>query len=256
MTFWSGDKLLKKLPSYIVPFDKKHIDCASYRLSVGDQAYVTNKRNTDPCDIGIKNLEKKGRSCIKIPPGQFAFLLTEEEVNVPTDAIALISMRAKYKFQGLINVSGFHVDPGWYGKLIFSVYNAGPTEVILQRGEPAFLIVYADLDNNSSGEMTYTGSSKGQKDISPELVARLQSEVFSTYKLSDKLDYHNDRINQLEVMKTQQKWLIGIASLVAGFLALILATAPIMITFFPKYSAAFITTLLDDAGYKVERKSN
>ena len=48
-----------------------------------------------------------------IPPGQFAFLLTEEVVSVPPDALAFISIRAKTKFRGLVNVSGFHVDPGY-----------------------------------------------------------------------------------------------------------------------------------------------
>ena len=59
-------------------------------------------------------------------PGQFAFLLTDEIVEVPDSAMALISIKAKIKWRGLINVSGFHVDPGFKGRLIFSVYNAGP----------------------------------------------------------------------------------------------------------------------------------
>jgi dCTP deaminase len=47
---------------------------------------------------------------------------------------------------GLINVSGFHVDPGFYGKLIYAVYNAGPSEIHLSRGTEMFLIWFADLD--------------------------------------------------------------------------------------------------------------
>jgi hypothetical protein len=70
----------------------------------------------------------------QIPPEQFAFILTEEKVTVPAEAMAFISMKATYKMQGLINVSGFHVDPGWDGPLIFAVFNAGPSPVHLQRG--------------------------------------------------------------------------------------------------------------------------
>lgn len=72
------------------------------------------------------------------PPGQFAFILAEETVRVPPSAMAFISMRATFKMKGLVNVSGFHVDPGWNGPLIFAVHNAGPGPVHLQRGLPLF----------------------------------------------------------------------------------------------------------------------
>ena len=81
-----------------------------------------------------------------IPPGQFAFLLTEEVVSVPADALAFISIRAKTKFRGLVDVSGFHVDPGYCGQLTFAVFNAGPVPIHLKRGQPIFLIWYASLD--------------------------------------------------------------------------------------------------------------
>ncbi|WEV50113.1 hypothetical protein OZX61_12000 (plasmid) [Acinetobacter sp. ESL0695] len=68
-------------------------------------------------------------------------------MKVPNNALAFISFKAKYKYKGLINVSGFHVDPGWYGKLTFSIYNAGPSDIALEKGDPFALIWYADLDN-------------------------------------------------------------------------------------------------------------
>ena len=51
--------------------------------------------------------------------------MTKESIEVPLDALGLISIRSKYKLKGLINVSGFHVDPGFRGSLVFAVYNAG-----------------------------------------------------------------------------------------------------------------------------------
>jgi dCTP deaminase len=48
-------------------------------------------------------------------------------------------MKFKIKQRGLVNVSGFHVDPGYSGKLLFSVYNAGPRSIVLTRGEPVFV---------------------------------------------------------------------------------------------------------------------
>ena len=68
-----------------------------------------------------------------IPPGQFGLLITEEVVQVPMDAIAFISIKAGIKFRGLVNVSGFHADPGFSGKLKFAVYNAGSQRLVLDR---------------------------------------------------------------------------------------------------------------------------
>lgn len=67
----------------------------------------------------MKRVLTEKKSQFTIPKGQFALLITEEIVKVPNNALAFISFKAKYKYKGLINVSGFHVDPGWYGKLTF-----------------------------------------------------------------------------------------------------------------------------------------
>src|SRR5258708_5157038 len=111
MAFWSGEQLARELPALINPFKASQLDCASYRLCVGEQAFVTTDKLSsgapDPKLIIV--LGEPPSHLVNIPPGQFAFLLTQEMVAVPNRAMALISMRAKYKFRGLINVSGFHV---------------------------------------------------------------------------------------------------------------------------------------------------
>jgi len=71
---------------------------------------------------------------IAIPPGQLALLITEEEVAIPTNRIGFISIKFTAKMRGLINVSGFHVDPGFKGKLKFSVLTqvVGTQSLILE----------------------------------------------------------------------------------------------------------------------------
>lgn len=183
MSFWSGEKLARHLPGLITEFTEKNLDCASYRLSVGDQVFATSDKfaSSSPSAPLVSVLKEPPENMLRIRPGQFAFLMTRESVRVPGDALALISIRAGYKFKGLINVSGFHVDPGWQGKLLFSVYNAGPAEVIVERGDPMFLIVYADLDRMS--DETYNGASKGQVDIKASLLTNMTEQVFSPLML-------------------------------------------------------------------------
>jgi dCTP deaminase len=148
-TFWSGETLEEKLPKLVQPYSEDLVDCAAYTLTVGHEIYVSpSAQAINPRDATIRRLGDG--EAFTIPPGQLAFLLTEEIVTVPPDAIAFISMKAKIKFRGLINVSGFHVDPGFRGRLIFSVFNAGPLTIHLRQGQPTFLIWYANLDRTST----------------------------------------------------------------------------------------------------------
>ncbi|WP_373600710.1 dCTP deaminase domain-containing protein [Paraclostridium bifermentans] len=111
----------------------------SYDLTLGPDSYITSdeypKRlsDTDPYLI--------------IKPGDFALLITDESLNLDNDTMAFISVKFTYKKQGLINISGFHVDPGYKNKIIFSVYNAGPSDIILKYKEPVFMIFFQELES-------------------------------------------------------------------------------------------------------------
>jgi dCTP deaminase len=149
MAFWSGEKLREKLADLVDRPNPGLIDCAAYTLRIGPEYYVTpTDRTPDPKSRSLKLLQEG--EAFAIPPGQFAYLQTDEIVSVPPDALAFISIRARVKWKGLINVSGFHVDPGFRGRLTFAVFNAGPSPIHLRRGEPCFLIWYADLDRTSA----------------------------------------------------------------------------------------------------------
>lgn len=148
--FWGPKKLEKELPKgRITDFRPDRIDGASYQLSIGDEMYVSpTAEATDPGTKSIVRL--KEAEGFTIPPGQFAFILTKETVKVGLSELAFISMRAKTKYRGLVNVSGFHVDPGFVGRLTFAVFNAGPVAVHLRQGQPIFLIWYADTSEAAS----------------------------------------------------------------------------------------------------------
>ena len=172
--FWSGETLRRRLPPLITPYLPSRVDCASYLLAIGEEIYVSpSDQSSDPKKVTVRKLASD--EAFTIPPGQFAFLLTEESVEIPPDALGFISIRAKIKFRGLVNVSGFHVDPGYRGQLTFAVFNAGPTPVHLKRGQRIFLIWYASLDQSSAAikqEAPRTG-------IDPEIISGIAGELQS-----------------------------------------------------------------------------
>lgn len=170
-------------------FNEDRIEQASYALSLGGEAYTTD--NKDKKTQVLNDSNKR----VNINPGQFALLLTDEYVNVPTDKLALISFKAGSKLKGLINVSGFHVDPGWKGRLLFSVYNAGPATIILEHGIPYFLIWFSNLQSDA-GEKAYSARNndhQNQGGIPNKYIEALQAgDIASPQGIIKKID---DQIN-------------------------------------------------------------
>lgn len=204
MPFWSSEVLSKRIPKemLIAPYSEKRIKHAGYELALGEEAYVTS--------TGGKVSLRRGEH-VTIPPGQFALLHSEEIVNMPADAIAFISIKARIKLKGLVNISGFHVDPGYSGKLVFSVHNAGSRAVRITCGDPAFLIWFGDLTHATAD--TYNGAHKNQQGISSDAVMEIDGEIASPAHLADRLKKLESRIHY-------QWWAIGLlASLLVALWA-------------------------------------
>ena len=175
-----------RLPELIDPFCESRIVNCSYEVGMGAEAYVTGGQSRTKqmlCD----------QEQLSIPPGQFAHLLTEEIIEMPNDALGLISMKSRLKSRGLVNVSGFHIDPGYRGRLLLSVYNAGPRNIVLTRGNPTFLIWYAFLD--SPTEDVYSGDRAGLEVISGEDVMRLHGELSTPQALAVRVDAIEKRLS-------------------------------------------------------------
>ena len=211
--FWGGKRLHDELGALISDYDPTRLDHASYRLRVGPEVYVSPTGEPDDPRNKPKTSLVQGQG-FTVPAGQFGFILTEETIRVPVAAIAFISIRAGYKFRGLVNVSGFHVDPNYEGRLIFSVFNAGPGPVHLSRGEPCFLIWYADLDRPSDVQLR-----KGYQNIPSELTGPIAGGLQSFAGLHSKINENDkklgDRLTAVEREQAVTKW--G-AALVVGVL--------------------------------------
>jgi dCTP deaminase len=202
VAFWSGETLLKYVDELEIvrPYDESKIDCSAYTLTLGPEAFVTPDFETSRRDHIAKRLEAAQKAEIGgtervvpggelvIPPGQFAYLLTEEFIRIPRCAMGFISLKFGVKGPGLINVSGFHVDPGFQGRLIFSVYNAGPSPIHLNRGQDVFLLWLAELDESSSPPFVKEWQRDAQTSISPKLISAADRPIHSLQQLSDKIE--------------------------------------------------------------------
>lgn len=222
MAFWSKERLEKEQALHPLVTPVAPIEQCAFALGVAAEYAISS-----PEGGGARRLAEKGVQ-ITIPPGQFALLLTEEKVTVPANAIALISMKAKFKLRGLINVSGFHVDPGFNGRLKFAVYNAGSIAIDLDPGRRLFLIWYADLDQPTKA--VYEGSHQGQDRITDEDITSIRGIVVSPAGINSRVlaleETVKSEIRRVEnKIETHQNWSRPILTGLAVGLAFVLINA-------------------------------
>ena len=215
MSFLGTTDITTEIPAIIVEeFEANCIKNACYNLRLGNEVYVSNSTNKKKEILDDKN------SQVVIEPGQFALLITKETIQMPKTRIGFITLRFSQKRKGLVNVSGFHVDPGFYGKIVFSVYNAGPATIHLDKGKEYFSIWLAEL-KTTSGEIK--SQFQDQNSISDDYIDSLGGELASPNVLLKKTqDLHNriEEVSQsIKEKQTHLDWkrnlIIGLAIAIA-----------------------------------------
>lgn len=191
MAFWSSERIREEQKKLLLIDGKYHnlieekhyeprrVKHGKYALTLSRQVIVTPN--------GTTSLPACGEGpTLTILPGQYAILYAQEKIAIPNYAIALISVSFANTYQGLVNISGFHVDPGFTGQLKFSVYNAGNNPIYLDYGSECFQIWFADLEP-ATGD-TYKGEHKDQDRVTPEDRAQMSDRRHSPAALNDRIE--------------------------------------------------------------------
>ncbi len=216
MPFWGTERFRQRLGHVVLGGDAQRVKQGAYELSLGGEAYLSGEEQ--------KRLLKDGE-IVSIRPGTTALLITREQVAIPHDSVGFISLKSRAKLPGLVNVSGFHVDPGFKGKLVFTVYNAGVESQTFACGEPLFLLWLADMDKVSD---PYDGNRKDQQSIPSELVGRLTAPGVAPSDLQQQIERLREHLEQqIEKLKEHRTFFIGIGvAIVLGVVILVLEGFP------------------------------
>ena len=196
MAFWGRDRWLEEgaRPEGsrpVSPWEEGKVEAAGYRLSVGREYYVNGDGTST-----VKQLSEG--DAFVIGPGEFAFILTREKVRVSKSSIGFISIRASIKFRGLVNVSGFQVNPGFHGNLVFAVFNAGPRHVNLRYGDEIFSVWIADLDKEVPEDHEEKGNIPNNLDKIPsDIINGISGEALTAYQLSEQISDLKGRVDAL-----------------------------------------------------------
>lgn len=186
--FYGGAWIRRKGGEIFSPFSEENVDCSAYTMSLGEETFISSSSENFNQN---RKTKLDGDSTIVIPAGQFAYLITKEFLSVPENVFALINIKNKFKVQGLINVSGFHVDPGYKGKLVFAVFNAGSENVFLCGEEKIFLIWFSEL-KESNEDHVY--KKEGYKKITSDLMNQIPQHSASLSSLDSRLNKIEKRI--------------------------------------------------------------
>lgn len=193
------------LPIFVNDVHDECLKGANYDLRLGADVYVSTEKVPEKLNIMGKN------GTLSIEPGEFGILMTHEYIFVPPDLMGFISIRLTHKQKGLVNISGFHVDPGFYGRLMFAVFNAGPNDVPLRYKEPVFMIMFNELTED--GPKVKKSRWSGMENIPIETLSGLRGTSVSVRNL-------DERMKRLEMVFPIV--LTGIVSLVVAVIAWVL----------------------------------
>lgn len=227
MAFWGRDRWLaqgQKATPPVFPWEETKIEAAGYRLSVGREYFINGDGSST-----VKKLDLE--QAFVIDPGQFAFILTKEKVNISGSMIGFISIRASIKFRGLVNVSGFQVNPGFTGNLIFAVFNAGPRHITLRESDEIFSLWIADLDADVEELLEDKGNIPNKLDKIPsDTINNIAGQALTAYQVSKKVEEveksYGERLTTVEKAQGDLKVLL---SRIAITLAIIFTIAVIVL---------------------------
>jgi deoxycytidine triphosphate deaminase len=115
MSFWTQTDFNDHLSEIFQQqtFATNAVDRASYNLRLGKEVYLSSDE--------VPLILTESTPYVTIRPGGYALLTTIEYLTIPGDLLGLITLKYSFKKLGLMNVSGFHVDPLFHGRLVFSV---------------------------------------------------------------------------------------------------------------------------------------
>ena len=206
MAFWGKSTWERRAidEKIVVPWIPGRLDEAGYRLSVGDEIFTNDKEDHTARKLAYDE-------SFIVGPGQFLYVLTEERVAIPRDCIAFISARATTKFRGLVNVSGFQVDPGYSGKLIFAMFNAGPMNIHLKRGDDIFSIWISNLAETIPEDFKGTNQiPDGLSHIPTKIINSISGKALTAYQVNDALSKIKEDLSKAQQDVTYIKISTGI----------------------------------------------
>jgi dCTP deaminase len=196
------------------PFEESCLQPASYDLRVGKYAFASSLK---------EKVDLSQRGILRIEPGEFAVIETEERLAFGGQIAAQLGLRSEYARQGLLMLSGPQVDPGFKGILIVRLINLAPMTIVLSYGTPFLTMQFFYLPQPVS--QAYKGPYQGQSGISARDIQDLtQTEGLTLGAVIKTLSALAKDVAELRGSIKLMSWLVPlIVALGMGVIAILVA---------------------------------
>lgn len=194
----------KKGDISITPYVESQIQGASYDLRVGDQGGTTS---------GKKLVRINESGFLTIKPGDFAVVITLEEIRLNAQFVGRFGLRAKFARKGLIATTGPQIDPGFHGRLIVGLTNLSPKPVTISHKDDFLSVELHKLEHPT--EKPYTGPYQDKMELGPEEIESItEREGMALSEVLTTLQTLSQNMGALAKDIDTLKWVIGIAAAV------------------------------------------
>ncbi len=153
-----------------------------------------------------------------LEPGRTAIVLTREELKMPADLIAIGFPPSKQaSVKGILMTNPGQVDPGYHGKLRFTVINMGRKDFVLRQGDVIVSLILMKLEKPAYKDWITRHSQQKGGPITWENLNRVSSDFLNVEARASKIA--EDAVNKADAkIKKLQIWV----PVCAGILTLVL----------------------------------
>lgn len=202
-TMLTGERLIAAVrdQTFIRGGDPACVEGVKYDFRMGNRLL---KAGGLPIDT--KELSEAERSRLVLEPGEIAFALSEETLNLPNNMVVALSPKRKLSHEGVLILGGFFVDPLYPGKLLVGLYNFSTSKWPLQPGKKMIAGVFYTLADDEIGDFEKPDSPI--MDFPDDLVRVMQHYKPTTLEaLQEIIETTKGELKELrEEFRTQTSW--------------------------------------------------
>ena len=167
----------------VAPFDVENLRLSSYDLTVGDEYYIGQ---SDASLVFETQFLRRSQS-ITIPPHAVCFILTAENIHLPSDITARVSLRMTHIYAGMILTSQPPFDPNYNGKVVVMLHNLSSAPYHLKCGERVATIEFTKLIAPATGIRAHRSVGSLEAQLSKPLVSSLTEIANVSKSVQDKI---------------------------------------------------------------------
>ena len=208
-----ADELRKYVERYkmIEDFEEEALKGITYDFRVGNTIILGKLKEGEKGELQLEKVHimEEGEA-VEIEPGLSAVVYSYEKVHMPWDVKARLSIRSAFMAQRL-NYDGGIIDPGYQGRLFFTVTNLGDTSIFLHYKERLVTAEFISLGEEIPIETQEKlkqrkGFGTPLETLPPERYPRPASEEWYTLQeLSSKLKEVNKNVEELQMAVREVK---------------------------------------------------